>query len=376
MRINYIPYDDLQPGDLLFVVTSSDLIKESVAACYSGHVQIFTGEPLNPTVHAVTEGKYSGTRATRLDNEVNYMVIRCNDPAIRTRATQLALHWAAYQLPYDLQRQQEIADLSTDVSLAIAEKGLSGSQAVIGVNKSLTEKASEAFRSSGIYKLIKYASRRDTAAMLPDELGGKRGFRCAMFACLIYQIASLGSMIKSRDLSTQGWSSDKYAHPQAIAQLAPPKNFDRVNPFYFYRRRQYIHNYQQYVESVQTRQHKKHAQVTKQIGTHDHSNLKPAVEAWDFKRYGDPAAYNYDAVLPPSLQVDPTLVTSGSFWYSITQDPPTNGFWTIVGVLPKEEIPTPDAAEKDAARADLRQRATEGNVSRAEVATTLKPSSH
>lgn len=358
-----LTYDKLQPGDLLFVLSPEFSVDQTVESCYSGHVQIFTGETYNPTVHAVSKGNFPATRATRLD-DVSYFVIRCNNPAVSAQANALALHWAAFQLPYDLKRQSQITDVEADITEELSTAKALGNKPALKINEGLYENARSAFRRSGVYKMIKYASRRDTAAMLPDDLGGKRGFRCSIFACLVYQIACMGQLTASRNISSQGWASDKYADQQSLEHIAEPQGINRINPLYYYRRRDIIANYRQYVESLQQR-------VSKNAHpTLDHSHLQPAVAAWDFNQNGDPTTYDFDPIMPRSLQVDATLLTSGSLWYGIAHE--QTNFWSVVGVLPKENVPTPTQQEKLAATQDLKTRAATADTLKENVKTDLK----
>ncbi|MGA2655026.1 MAG: hypothetical protein ABSF18_03480 [Gammaproteobacteria bacterium] len=363
MSLTTLKFDELLPGDLLFVLNEEYSIDDSVKACYSGHVQIFTGEPLNPTVHAVNEGKFPATRATRLDDTSNYVVVRCNNPEIRARANALALQWAAYQLPYDSIRQSKIAELEMKTVSQLSKQNPRYNELELAAkkNEAIFENAEQAFTRTGVYKMIKYAARRDTAAMLPDELGGKRGFRCSMFACLVYQIACMGQLVASRNIKEQGWGSDKYADPQRIADLARPHGLNSINPFYYYQRHRFIEHYREYVESLQQRLHKQPP-----------AHLKPAaIEAWDFEHNGDPATYNFDPLMPKSLKVDASLVTSGSLWYGIAHDQ-SKGFWSVAGVLPKENVPKLSPEERLEASGDLKKRAETGQQLRQEVKNQLK----
>ena len=200
MKKKEVLYNELMPGDILLEINPKDDFAQTAAAYNSGHAQIFTGEPLTPTVHAVASGNFPATKASRLDEGADYVIIRCKNREIAIKACELAKRWADYQLPYDTKRQKQIADYQEAVQMGVIDRKIPREFRLLVSTKEITENSHKLFLEKGIYHIIKYASRRDISPMLPDELGGKRGFRCSMFVCLCFQIAFLSDLIKSNPL--------------------------------------------------------------------------------------------------------------------------------------------------------------------------------
>jgi hypothetical protein len=319
--------ESLRPGDLLFTMSGDE----------AGHASIYAPKASSKltTVHADNDGDYKQLKKTSLPPG-DYIVFRCKDSKLADLAALIADNWASYNTPYDEQRLQigtKVYSLRTNAVDPTERQAV----AVTACRKD--------FEDTGKYRLVKYAARRGASITLPEGHGRGRGVWCAMFTLMCYQTAAVAKAALVKPVVGDGehrWVSDKYNDPKQtksyFSSNAPAKShlfqFTTQKP-----QKEAAKNYTKYVEKIHGLKeysgydHKDFHKLT----VNKHAMHSPSLIAWDFAKYGDIKAFDFEPILSSGLMLEQKTTDPEILMHSLDQD---KKLWKKEGTLKVAITPT------------------------------------
>lgn len=296
---------DLRPGDVIFFENN---YQGETPYDYVDHTAIYDGlnaEGQPTVIHCITseQGYYYFLRSSGLcrstlrslknlvqhedgyddvSYDVTYKVFRCQNEHITEKALEILRNQLQYRIPYD--------ELRLDEKIAREDEGIDADDF-----KALGK---EGYRSSGLYRSIKYAARHPMMLTRTRNNGVGRGLTCAMTVILGYQIAELLLDDKVRAQGSYEWASDKYGASTTLLGYYPEA-------------------YANYCQELRTQRY--------QPGAEPH--LKPSYQFWK-----DEACLPED-YMHTTFAVDAKIIGSAGMYAYMLE----NSIWEFHGVLHAEE---------------------------------------
>lgn len=336
-----IDIGSVEPGDLIFTYDAADLANPGTP---TGHVMLVGAEDkagVVTQIHQVRKSmanQNSGTQRERLIPNTpkapgvsgsRKRVLRCKNRALAQRAAKQALYWQRwFQLEFSEDRI---------TNATFFEKKFS-SETVARLR--------EHFETTGKYRAIKYAARREGFLCYPDEEGESgKGMFCSMFVVICYQVAGLEDYVKpAKYTDTMLRISDKKMSPDDCRKVKAKLVTDNPSgcgDLEFQR-------YESYTQKLKEANPYglDHFEESEPGARRKKLVYRPSIEYWDFAK-GSISSANWAGIVTAGMMVDAKVVMPRGLYDSLAAD---GDGWEDLGDL--------TGAQKFEAADDVKARAT------------------
>jgi hypothetical protein len=333
-----IDISQVEPGDLVFTYTGTDLATPNQS---TGHVMIVGAEDAAQVVTQIHQVRKSmsndfpGTQRERLvpnsakDPGVSgsrKRILRCKDSNLARCAARQALYWQRwFQLDFS---EQRIADATS------FEQKYSGE---------MLARLRSHFDSTGKYRAIKYAARRNSFLCYPDREGNSgKGMFCSMFVVICYQVAGLEDYVTpARHTDTMLRISDKKMAPDDCRKVKEklvsdgPTGCSALD----------FSGYEQYTQRLKdSNPYGLDNMEEREAGVRRKKLVyRPSIEYWDFKKCPSIGAANWAGIFTKGMMVDSKIVMPRGLYDSLLDD---GDGWKDMGDLTGKQSFEDDKAVK------------------------------